>query len=624
MDIKILDSWLREHLETKANAQEFAKYVSLSGPTVDRVKPSKAGSRDKIYEIEVTTNRVDAMSVYGVAREASTILPIYKIPAKLNPIPQYSKKLPTKGPKLTLKIDSKLTSRLMGVVIEDIKNWKTPKWMVERLESAGMRSLNAVVDITNYVMHEVGHPCHVFDYDLIPNQKIVVRESKKGEEITSFDGKVYALSGGDIVFDDGDGNIIDLPGIIGLKNSVVNNETKRVLFFFDTNDPKRIRKTSMELAIRTNAAVLNEKGVDPNLAEIALKRGLILFEEICKAKITSPIYDAFPAKYKPKFIETSLEFINSRLGIELEKNLIKNILDNLGFKTEFVKNNLKVEVPSFRATDMNIPEDIVEEIARMYGYHNLPSKIMSRPLPELKTDKVFEDERKIKDYLVRLGGVEVYTFSLVSKEMTGVNSLKLSNPLGSDTEYLRNKLDSSLVASMDQNKSAEQAFLFEMSNVFIKKEIPPAGGLPEERMMLGAIFKGYEYREAKGIGESLLDSLHINNLSLNLEFKGEYIYFEFSVEELRQKMKDFNTYKPAPNFPAQVEDITLNISSKQKVGDVFEKLKNSHKNISRAELVDIYEDNYTFRIWFQDPKKTLTDSEVEKIRKEVLKKLALS
>ena len=623
MDITILDSWLRDYLKTKATPSEFAKYVSLSGPTVDR---THYHGKDFIYDIEVTTNRVDAMSVYGIAREAATILPLYNIKAELAPLPQYSKKLPTKGPKLELKSDPKLTSRLMGVVIEDIKNWKTPKWMVERLESAGMRSLNAVVDITNYVMQEVGHPCHVFDYDAVASSaydkvpKIVVRESKKSEQITSFDNKTYTLSGGDIVFDDGESNIIDLPGIIGLKNTVVNDNTKRVLFFLDTNDAKHIRKTSMELAIRTNAAVLNEKDVDPELAEVALKRGLILFEEVCKAKVASPIYDNYPSPYKSKSLDISADFIENILGVKIEEKIITNILKNLGFGVSLKNNIFSIEVPSFRATDISIPEDIIEEIARMYGYHNLPSKMMAGELPITKTDSKFDQERHIKDLLVRLGGTEVYTFSLVSKGMTGENSLRVSNPLGSDTEYLRNTLKHSLVQAMNNNKTYEKAFIFEMSNVFLQN----GNKLPEEQMMLGAVLKGYSYREAKGIAESLLHNLHITDLQIEVNnLENNYFYFELSVDKLTSHMREYATFKPTPEFPAQIEDITLKIAPHEKVGDFLEKLRTSHRNITRVELSDIYERNFTFRIWYQDEKKTLTDQEVSNIRKEIVEKLNL-
>lgn len=636
MEIKILESWLKDCLDTKASSKEFAKYLSLSGPTVDRTH--KFGKNDKVFEIEVTSNRVDAMSVYGIAREASAVLPRYDIKAKLKSLPVYGDELPKKGEPLTLKPDPKLTYRLMGVVLDNIKEWQTPQWMKERLESADMRSLNSVVDITNYVMHEVGHPCHVFDYDKIPNKKIVVRESKKGEKITSFDGKKYTLSGGDIVFDDGDGNIIDLPGIIGTKNSVVTKETKRVLFFLDTNSAKHIRKTSMELAIRTNAAVLNEKGVDPERAEVAMLRGLQLFREVCGAEIVSPIYDSYPVKPDKVSIKIEKSFITKILDIDIDNSEIEKILKSLGFSLTIKSDVFDVNVPSFRSNDVLNKESIVEEIARIYGYHNLPSKIMDTKLPTFSTDKTFNDEMKIRETLVRLGAMEVYTFSLVSKDMAGENALKLINPLGSDTEYLRTSLRPSLQIAAEENKAQQSFHLFEISNVYKKVK----SGLPNEILTLAGIFKGYDYLDAKGVLETFFEKLNIeykseiddNKMYVNdssIKFlsgkdeiasfgllKNGYIYYETKVSVIRKLMKDYPRFKPIPEFPPQIEDVTVEIKGKP-VGEVYEYLKSAHKKISNVELVDIYEDSYTFRIFYQDPKKTLTDDEVQDIREEVLK-----
>lgn len=635
MDIKVLNSWLREYLDTNASNKELAKYLSLSGPTIDRTKPF---GKDTFYEIEVTTNRVDAMSIYGIAREAAAILPFYGFRAKLKELPKYKKTLPQNGPELILKSNSKLTKRLMGVVIEDIKNWESPDWMVQRLESADIRSKNLVVDITNYVMLEVGHPCHVFDYDRLvsykkqkTNHKIVVRESKVGEEITAFDGKKYTLSGGDIVFDDGEGNIIDLPGIIGTKNSVVGEDTKRVLFFFDTCSASHIRKTSMELAIRTNAAVLNEKGVDPELAEVALKRGLILFEELAKARIASPIYDIYHKPYKTKNLKLKTENINNILGINIDIEDIKKILESLGFSLEISGENLEISVPSYRASDIDIPEDIVEEIARVYGYGNIKGELMIGIIPAeiYKTNK-FTWEKIIRDNLIKLGGNEVLTFSLVSKEMAGENAIKVSNPLGTDTEYLRTTLKNSLLEAAKVNiGNFEKYHIFELSNVF--QEIK--NDLPEEKMTLGGLFIGFEYFEAKGIIESFLKSLNINyqvavvkrnkisfsNLITLEILKDKQYYYEANVEALIKSAKMQATFKKSPNFPAQIEDITISITDKQ-VGEVFETIKNN-KNVTKVELVDIYGTNYTFRVHFQDESKTLTDKEVEEIREKLLKKI---
>jgi len=638
MDIRILDSWLREYLDTKADSREFAKFLSLSGPTVDRTHTYN--TTDKLYEIEVTSNRVDAMSVYGIAREAAAILPQYGFESTLKALEVYGGKLPQKGLPLTLVGDENLVYRLMGVVVEDIQNWETPKWMIDRLESAGMRSLNAIVDITNYVMHETGHPCHVFDYDKLPNQKLVVRESKKGEKVTSFDNKTYTLSGGDIVFDDGDGTIIDLPGIIGTKNSVVTKDTKRVLFFFDTNSAKHIRKTSMELAIRTNAAVLNEKGVDPELAEVGLLRGLLLFTDVCKATIASPIYDSYLKKPVSQSISVDKEFISRILDIDINDKEIEKILTSLGFDIKTSATSFEIDVPTFRSNDVINKESIVEEIARIYGYHNLPSKIMDTAIPSHSAINIFDKEMSIKQQLTKVGFSEVYTFSLVSKEMAGDNALKLTNPLGSDTEYLRTSLMPALVQAAKDNAHTDRLSFYELSKVFI----PQKNKLPEEVQMLGIVFKGYTFIDAKQKIESFLRLLNISYsvkqvenedyvsggfitfiknkeiiMTLGLLPSG-YIYAESEATVLLNLMQEYPQFTPMGEYPAQIEDMTVVIKN-QDVIDVYETIRSADKLITHVEVVDVYENSYTFRIHYQSPDKTLTDKEVEKIRTKIEKKL---
>jgi len=642
MNILISDNWLREYINTKASVEDISKYLSLSAFEVERIIKTKS---DYIYDIEITTNRVDAMSIYGIARELAAVLPRFDIPAKLKPVSEYKAAIPKKGYKLILKSDPKLTYRLMGVVLEDIKTKDTPKWMKERLESAGLRSLNSVVDITNYLTHEIGHPCHVFDYDKLPNKKIVVRESKSGETYTSFDNKNYKLDGGDIVFDDGDGNIIDLPGIIGAKNSVVSKNTKRVLFFFDTNEASRIRKTSMSLAIRTVAATLNEKSVDPELAEIALKRGLELFRSVCKAKVASPIYDIYHNPHKPQTIKISEDFIIKSIGVEIAKTDISNYLNSLEFKSKWVKNILEVQVPSSRSKDVLTKIDVVEEIARIYGYHNLPSKLMAGELPIYKANKDLLSERKVRNILTKLNATEVYTFSLVSENMVGKSALKLRNPLGSDTEYLRDNLFNSLKeAAQDNLTVSEKYHIFEITNIYLKQK----SELPNESLTLGGIFSGYEYFEAKGIVQALLNSLYIKysqkqaslekfNSDTSVSFKHndktilefgilkntDFLYYQADMSIILELMKNYPEFTPIPTFPPQIEDMTIKISNSEKVGEIFDNLKNSHKNISQVELVDSFKQNYTFRIWYQNSKKTLTDKEVEKIRSEIVKKLGV-
>ena len=642
MDIKILDSWLREFLVTKARPTDLAKYLSLCGPSAERIE--KFGD-DFVYDIEVTTNRIDAASVYGIAREAAAILPRFKVPAKLMRIKTSSNeyKFVKKVNYLNPTVDLKLCSRFTAVLIKNVKIDNSPELIKTRLESAGVRAINNVVDISNYIMLELGQPVHTFDYDKIGLHKMILRESKKGESITTLDGKKFRLNGGDIVIEDGDGRLIDLAGVMGGNLSAVDENTKNVLLFVQTYDPIKIRKTSMGLAQRTMAATIFEKGTDTELVTPAIIKGIELFKSLCKGTPEREIIDIYPSPFKSKKINLNLDFIERSLGIVLSKKDISDYLTSLEFETEWSGNNLSVNIPSFRSRDVVEAEDVVEEIARIYGYHNLPSEIMPGRLTGRSTSSEFIFEEKLKNYLSGWGGTEVYTLSLVPKEFVDQGALKLKNPLGEGSEYLRTSLMPSLISSAQENMGTFETFhLFEMANVYL----PRRADLPEEKIILAGIFEGYKYRDAKGIVEALLEKLHLSENFETAELKGfaagkyavivvekeeigrvgypensENVYYEFEVDKLFKLAQKNNEYKEISKYPAQVEDITFNLPEKTRIGEVINSIKALNQLINNVELRDTFKNSYTFRIWYQDAEKTLTDAEVAKIRDEIIKEI---
>lgn len=644
MNIKILDSWLREHLETTANPEQIAQAMSLCGPTFDKTTKVKTnGKSDYLYDIEITTNRVDVMSVRGIAREAVVILPEFGYKTKLKPLDIGKTNPPQKSVSLNLKSNPKLTQRVMGVVMEVKSIGKSPKWLSSRLEASGIRSLNTAVDITNYVMTEIGHPTHVFDYDLIkPN--MFLRESKKGEEIESFDGKKYTLPGGDIVIDNGRGEIIDLPGIIGTKNSVVRNTTKRILFFLETNNPVRIRKTSMTLDIRTVAATLNEKKVDPNLAKIAMKRGMFLLKQLLHAKQISKIYDLYPKKIISKNVSIKHAFLEEKLGIKIKPTRVVKILANLEFLPKYDKktNTYSVTAPTYRSGDISIPEDVVEEIARIYGYHNLPSALMTGSIPDPLPNAPFDFEYRLKRRLKELGGTEIYTYSMVDKTMAGRGALKLNNPLGSDSSHMRTTLLPSLRNAVLKNIREKNPFhLFEMANIYLNNP----GNLPNEKLTLSGIFVNQTYRESKGTIETFLQIIRkeidfkpkdsfgltpstsaqiiVNGKTIGkigLIENSKFVYYEFDMEKLGKFKSSNSKYIPIPKYPAQIEDISLILPERTRAIDIIKSLLRI-RYIVNVKLNQIHKNTFTFRVWYQSPKKTLTNLEVKKIRKLALKML---
>lgn len=631
---------MKEFLDTDVAPQKIAECLSLCGPLVEKLEKNEG---DWVYNLEITTNRVDTMSVYGIAREASVILPQFGYKARLkSPIfPGIKSKK-----RLGIKIinNPKLCHRILAIKLGQVNLKPSPEWLQKRLKQVGQRPLNNVIDITNYVMWELGHPIHVFDYDTIKTKKIIVREAKKGEKLTTLDGIKYTLSGGEVIFDNGKGEIIDLPGIMGTKNTVVTPRTKNILLWIESIDAERIRKASIGLNIRSQAAILNEKQVDPELGLSAIYRAIELFEKITNGKPKSSLVDIYPSPFKSKKVETTKEFLDKRLGVNVSKEKMDKILNGLGFEAKWSRDKLTVRIPSYRSHDIKIPEDIVEEIARIYGYHNLPSEIMQGNIPEPMKDSPFSFEDTLKNILKGWGGIEVYTYSMVPEEFVEDGALKLKNPLGKDSAYMRDSLMNSLVdAALKNSGVKEPAHLFEMANIYI----PKRGALPEEKMTLAGILMNFEYRQAKGIIEALLEELNISvkynqvdskyflpsqsiQISTNGRTLGQfgvlekngYLYYEFSVEDLRAVSSSISSYKSLPKYPAQIEDITLELPSRTKVGKVVNEIMESSKLINNAELTDIYQDSYTFRVWYQDSKKTLTDSEVDVIRKNLLKKVA--
>lgn len=652
MNIKIVDSWLREFLDTKATPKEIARKLSLTSVSVERTE--KIGD-DYVYDIEVTTNRPDLMSVQGIAREAAAVLPEQGISAKfIEPkLPQvFNAEISFP---LDLQNDPKLVNRIMAVVME-VEIGESPKKIKDRLEKTGIRSINNVIDVTNYVMREVGHPAHVFDFDLLSSKKMIIRESKPGELLTTLDGKQYRLTGGDIVADDGNGEIIDLLGVMGTANSVVRNNTKRILFFLDNNNPRKIRKTSMNLGIRTEAAIINEKGIDPEQTALAFRRGVELYKEIAKGKVISKTLDIYPNRPKTRSIKIAIEKINNVIGIGVDSKKITRILTDLGFKAKLNNSEIEIGVPTIRLNDVFIDEDIIEEIARVYGYHKLPSTV-----PTFLNNKItpyanaFYYEERVKNTLKSWGFVEVYSYSLVSEDLyVGPieKAIKLKNPLSEDMVYLRNSLIPSLIEVTENNKSKENLKIFEISNTYHKRvkahsasvrqaqDKSSGQDLPEERLTLAGVIKkkNVSFFEAKGLLETLFDDLGIseykfknktdgpgaevfvlNELIGYIEiFNNNLIDFEINFHQLLKHASLKKTYKPLGKFPAVIEDLTLIIDESISTEELINEIKLQDSLIEEVTLKDQFELSRTFHIIYKSQDRNLTNKEVSEIRGNII------
>ena len=606
MQILILDSWLREYLSTDAKPKEIQKALSLCGPSVERLHQT---ANDFIYDIEVTTNRVDMMSVIGIAFECVAILPRFGYTAKLKKDP-YLEKLNlvtnSKVSYLDVKVDKNLCHRFSAVLIRDVLVGKSPELIANRLELAGLRSLNNIVDISNYLMIEMGQPVHTFDYDKVAGHSMILRESRAGESLATLDGKIHKLPGHDIVIEDGDSRLIDLCGIMGGANSAVDEHTKNVLLFVQTYEPVHIRKTSMALAHRTAAAVLFEKGLPVENVLPTLQLGIELFTKAAGGNPEKAVLDILntPPKETVLKLKTPLtEFVNVRLGIILSFSEISKILNSLEF---VVKSEHEVEVPWVRASDVTIPEDLVEEVARIYGYHNLPSQLMSGVLP---TNRPNESEfywvSKIKSALKYWGYTETYTYSLVPKD----SGLKLKNPQSSEWTYLRTSLSHSQVISENLGR-VNQLNLFEIANVYLSQK----GDLPQEEMHLLISTTNPDYPKLKGVVEALLTELGVIQ-KINIVRDINSLSCDINLSQILPKASSIRKFTPISKFPPIIEDININLT--ESYSDLEKKIFKISPLIKQIELVDKYGNKLTLRVTYHSDAKQLSSEDIEPVRQKL-------
>ncbi len=639
MNIKILDSWLKEYVKTKATPQKIGELLSLSSVSVERIEPY---GNDFVYDIEVTTNRPDLMSVIGIARETATVLKQNGIEAQFL-APKFTQPQTPKKSLIEIRNDPKLVNRLCAVVME-VEIGESPKEIKTRLEASETRSLNNLIDITNYVMKTIGHPTHVFDFDRLATTVLTIREAKLGEVIKTLDEKEYSLNGGEIVAANDKNEIVDLLGIMGLQNSVVTQNSKRILYFINNNEPTKIRKASMSLGIRTEAAVVNEKNLDPILAFDALLYGIKLYQQFAKGKVLSDIIDLYPNKVKEKTVEVSLEKINKVIGVKIDPEKAVEALSGLGFKTKLTNGKIQATVPSFRIGDVEIEEDLIEEIARIYGYHNLPSELS--PQTQIIPHRFANDfywEKRLKEAMKYWGFTEVYTYSMVSEglfEGPLEDAVEIKNPLTQDFVYLRKTLVPSLLKVVSENKTDEEIKIFEIANIYNKKQ----HALPEEVLTFAGVIKKNKvsFYEVKGIIEQLCLDLGIKQLVfkqseksgngaaifLNKEYLGEIevldadlIDFELNFALLTLHATQKKVYKPLNRFPPVVEDLSIIAGADVKTEDLINVIQSQSNLITQVSLKDSYQDSRTFHLNYQDPGKNLTNEEVKEIRKKIISSL---
>lgn len=660
MNILIPDSWLRDFLGTEATPHDIKRCLSLSGPSVERIDET---SGEPVYDIEVTTNRIDMYSVMGIAREAAVILPEFGIPAEFLPpvIPEPDDHLDALD--ITVKNDPNLCRRILAVRIAGITVSDSPEWLRKRLELVGQRPLNAPIDITNYVMWELGHPIHAFDYDRLTGKRIVVRTAKTGETFVTLDGKTHSSRGGEIVFDDGTGTIIDLPGIMGTKNTVVTSETRNVLLLIEDADPQRIRTASMGLSIRTQAAVINEKEPDPESAHPALRRAMALYQEITGGRVDSRILDLYPRPPSPVSVTLEHGRLEMYLGATIGSDRVTSILSRLGYRVSVQKHgkadgvSYEVYPPSWRIMDTAIPEDVIEEVARIYGYHTIVPRLPDTAPPPVRPEPILGYEEELKIRLRDWGYTEFVTYSMLSDEqmqrygLDPKQSYRIANPLSSDWEFMRPSVWPGFLAALAANQvRSDTLAAFELSMAYRHQ----AGDLPDEKptLIVALVSEAttQNWRTLKGIAEVLLELAGIpippetddvrldwydqemklglgrygslgvlrQDLSDAEKFHHRPVILELDIRAIVGDRVPRRPYVPPPKFPPSFEDLTVILPPGTNIGPVLSAIREADPLVADVKWTGSYHDARTFRITYQHRERNLTADDTRSARQNIL------
>lgn len=590
-------SWLKEYIDIRMPTNELALRLTTLGLSCEKI--IKEGS-DEILELEITPNRPDWLSILGIAREIAA-LENKKVSFARPPLAKLNE--PKKALPIEIKLLYDVSPRTTAIIIKNVKIKASPDYISERLTKIGLRPINNLVDISNYVMFETGNPIHIFDYDKIEGHLLEMILSKGGEYIVTLDDLKYKLPPETILFKDAK-KIIDLCGIKGGKNSAVDNNTKNILILVAIYDGVHVRKTSKALALRSDASAIFERGANAGGTIQTLERVTQLVLESAGGEVASEIIDLKEKDFLPWTINLRLDFTEKLLGLKIPKNKIIEIFESLGlFVAVMNENILKVTIPTVRG-DLKLEEDLIEEIARLYDYNNFPKTMPEGRVPTQKIPYYndYKIENFIKNYLIAAGFTEINSYSL------GTNGeIKIQNPVSLDYEYMRSSLKPGLENALKLNKpNFENIAIFEMGRVYLYKNI--------EINKVAAIINKNNYFLLKGIIEDLLQRLHIDNSVID-EITPNY--FCLDVDKIKQKTQIIVPYQKISQYPPIIED--LSVVGAAKTSEIIDLIKNVDKLISSIDLLDRYKDSRTFRITYQSFEKSLTDSEVAKIREKIIK-----
>ena len=628
------------------------------------------GLDDVIFEIDILPNRAhDCLSHLGVAREVAVLLESKIKNQKSN----MDLRISNSSKELEVKIkNEELCRRYSAVIINSVKIKESPSWLKNRLESCDIRSINNIVDITNFVMLSIGQPIHAFDADKL-NGKIIVRNAKKGEKIVSLDENKYELTENDLVIAD-EKNPIAIAGVMGGLETAVDENTKNIIFEAANFQGTNIRKTSSRLKLSSESSYRFEREIDPEIITSAIEMAVNLTKELSSGDIKDGVIDIYPSPEKRRNIKFNFSRIENLLGIEIEKEKVFSILTSLGFEVSQNDDEIEVLIPTFRR-DVEKANDIIEEIGRINGYEMIEEVFANVPMKSVIQDKTLLMEKDIRKTLEGLGFFEVYNYSFLGeKEISGVqlkieDHLELQNPLSEEFMFMRTSLLPDLLNNTRDNLKHRDSFkLFELGRIYLKNSKDNV----DERKILSGIMVSKNQKEtlfydAKEQLELILEKIGVERLSYrkienpesfwhkgrsaeilskkkvigkigeihpivlnNFDLTSKVIYFEIYIEELVSFYGEIKKYQKINKFPEVELDLSVVFNESVQWGEIKKAINSTSNNLIQGiEPFDIYrgenlgenKKSIAFRISYQAEDRTLTDEEVKTIQDEIIIKL---
>lgn len=647
--MKVTYSWLKDYVDIKIPAQALADKLTMAGLEVTSLEEKQG---DFVFEIEITSNRPDWLSVIGIAREVAAITG-----AKLK-LPVSKIKTPTsKGESIRIEIQDKKDCPLYTAkIIGNVNVGPSPDWLKKRLELVGCRSVNNIVDITNYVLFEFGEPLHAFDLDKLKGDAIIVRRARKDEKITTIDGQQVSLNPDILMIADCE-RAVAVAGIMGGKDTEVSFATKNILLEAAIFNPVLVRRGKRSLGLESESAYRFERGVAEEIVECASMRAAGLIAEIAGGK---PVLAKTSGAPKKKAKSIQLDAVSARkiLGTDIPALNIKKILESLSFKVKSKAKSFAVEVPAHRQ-DINTQIDLIEEIARIFGYENIPTTLPA-VRPNISTGEIRDRVSLVKNILIGLGLNEAITYSLIDKDLLRAfkdetKPIEVLNPISRDQEILRPALTPSLVRCVAYNLNQKQEYvnIFEVASAFSgsgqqpKEELRLAAALCGVKSFLseqGLVKEKISLLHLKGIIETLFERLEIRDFDFigqdifvkqekvglllqvptstldRLDIKNKGVFcLELSLEKILPQVQLKKKFLPPTKYPGITRDISLVLKEEIAIKGILKAIEEKAGPLLRsAKVADYYKGKQipggyrglTISCLYRSDERTLTEEEI--------------